>query len=96
MKHSDPITEESLRANNFPRIDSIAGHYVLNCNEWFDLLFFPKDRTLRLYASNLNADGVTKSLGGCAPVMTDPTWNDAIALSEALKLPLDLRKAVNV
>lgn len=96
MKLSDPITEESLRANNFPRIDSIAGHYVLNGNDWFTLYFFPKDRTLRLYCSNLNADGVTRSYGGTAPVMTDPTWADAIAVSGALKFPLDLRKAVNV
>jgi hypothetical protein len=79
------VTEDGLRRRDAKQVDSIAGQWII-ASDWqfFDVMFFPKDRTLRLYAANLDSDGVTRSMGGCAPVKTDPTWGDVNRLLLAL------------
>jgi len=80
-----PVDETWLRDRGAEQIDSIAQHWVIaRADNRFEVYYFPKDATLRLLANNLNADGVTTSLGGCHVVTAKPTRGAVRRLLAAL------------
>ncbi len=83
------IDETWLRAMGCPQMDSIAQQYVIgSISDRFEIDYFPKDQSLRLYASNLNSDGVTTSAGGMHIVSRNPTRGQLRTLAAALGIPL--------
>jgi len=80
-----PVDETWLRDRGAEQIDSIVQHWVIaRADNRFEVYYFPKDDTLRLLANNLNADGVTTSLGGCHVVTAKPTRGAVRRLLSAL------------
>jgi hypothetical protein len=85
----EAVTEDWLRSLGRRQRDCEAGLWVVATDgSRFDVEYWPKDESLRLYASNLCPDG-TLSMGGTNIVCHKPTRGDVRRLCSVLRLPFE-------